>query len=120
MNPVVWFEIAVSDMARARKFYEEVFQVELSELPMPGMEMYAFPGDPVNPGATGTLLKDDQSTPSMEGTKVYFHCEDVNTELSRVEGAGGQIILPKTSIGEHGWMAMFRDTEGNLIGLHAM
>ena len=40
--------------------------------------------------------------------------------LDRVEGAGGKVVMPKTSIGENGFMALFLDTEGNKVGLHSM
>ena len=39
--------------------------------------------------------------------------------LDRVEEAGGSIVLPKTSIGDNGWMAYIMDSEGNKIGLHS-
>jgi len=34
-NTAVWFEIYVDDMERASKFYENVFNVKLEELPNP-------------------------------------------------------------------------------------
>ena len=43
MNPVGWFEIPVTDMERATKFYGTVFNTELSPLPMEKGEMMAFP-----------------------------------------------------------------------------
>jgi predicted enzyme related to lactoylglutathione lyase len=64
---------------------------------------------------------EDQYKPnSSEGTLLYFTCRDVNEELSRVEAAGGKIIMGRTEIGDnHGFMAQILDTEGNLIALHA-
>jgi predicted enzyme related to lactoylglutathione lyase len=46
--------------------------------------------------------------------------EDLSAPLGRVEAAGGKVVMPKTSIGEHGFCAMFLDTEGNRVGLHSM
>jgi predicted enzyme related to lactoylglutathione lyase len=43
----------------------------------------------------------------------------VATEAAQVEAAGGQIIIPKTDIGEFGFFAQLIDTEGNRIGLHS-
>jgi predicted enzyme related to lactoylglutathione lyase len=34
-NPAVWFEIYVDDLKRAQKFYEEVLNLKLNELPTP-------------------------------------------------------------------------------------
>ena len=50
----------------------------------------------------------------------YFVCLDVQNELSRIEGSGGIIIQKKTEISpEHGFMAVFLDTEGNRVALHS-
>lgn len=120
MNPIIWFEIAVTDIQRARAFYEQVFQISMQELTMPGMEMYAFPSDMTQHGASGTILQDGQSKPSADGTKIYFYSPDLRTELARVEAAGGKIVMPHTSIGDYGFIALFEDTEGNVVGLHSM
>jgi predicted enzyme related to lactoylglutathione lyase len=86
---------------------------------MPGMKMYMFEGGPEHPGAAGSLIQTEQAKPSTVGTTIYFWCEDLANEISRIEGAGGQLIMPMTSIGEFGFIAMFIDTEGNKIGLHS-
>ena len=125
-NPVVWFEIHVQDMARARKFYEAVFQCQLETLKSPageanGMQMLSFPGDMTTMVASGALVK-MEGVPSGGGggTLVYFACEDCAVEQGRVEKAGGKVFKPKFSIGEYGQCALVNDTEGNMIGLHSM
>jgi len=124
-NPVVWFEIYVQDMARARKFYEKVFDCTLETLASPegeasGMEMLSFAMDMGAPGTGGMLVRMDGVSPGGGGTLVYFGCEDCAVEQSRVEAAGGQIHKPKFAIGEYGFCALVVDTEGNCIGLHSM
>lgn len=119
-NMVVWFEIPVSDMERAKKFYEEVFQVEINIVDFGGLLMGWFPDRGEAHGATGTLIKQESYVPSKEGTLVYFNSDDVQQEISRVEAAGGSIYQPKTQISpEHGYMAVFIDTEGNRVALHS-
>jgi uncharacterized protein len=120
INQVNWFEIAVSDMPRAKKFYEAVFSTTLTDLEMMGQDMAMFPGDPTGVNANGTLVKADDYTPSTTGTKIYFTCKDVNHEADLVAKNGGQIVVPKMSLGDFGYMALFIDTEGNMIGLHSM
>ena len=56
-NPVVWFEIPVSDLARAKTFYESAFGVELAENEMGPAKMAWFPMEMGASGATGTLIK---------------------------------------------------------------
>jgi len=124
-NVINWFEIYTSDFNRAKKFYAEVFQCELTDLPMgsdnhPEMKYATFPADQNGWGASGALVKMDMAKPGVGGTLVYFVSEEINAELGRVEAAGGKIIRPKQNIGEYGFIALVEDTEGNMIGLHSM
>ncbi|HBD07370.1 MAG TPA: lactoylglutathione lyase [Syntrophobacteraceae bacterium] len=121
-NPVAWFEIYVQDMDRAKRFYESVFQVALQKLaaPFPGVELWAFPTDMSNYGASGALVKMDGFSSGGNTTLVYFHCDDCAIEESRVESSGGQVERAKMSIGEYGYISLVFDTEGNMIGLHSM
>ncbi|WP_460218493.1 VOC family protein [Psychroserpens sp. MEBiC05023] len=119
-NMVGWFEIPVHDMDRAKTFYEQVFNVEITIHDFGGILMGWFPFAENAPGASGTLVKQESYIPSQEGTLVYFVCEDVANEIGRVELAGGIIYQPKTQISpEHGYMAVFIDTEGNRVALHS-
>lgn len=124
-NPVGWFEIYVQDMPRAKAFYEAVFQGELTSLEnpdpkaFPEMEMWAFPMSMEGYGAAGALVRMG-GCPSGGSTMVYFSCDDCAVEAARAELNGGKIAQGKTSIGQHGFIAMVADTEGNVIGLHSM
>ncbi|MFZ4538340.1 VOC family protein [Propionivibrio sp.] len=125
-NPIVWFEIYVQDMPRAKAFYEAVFEGGLSKLPnpnpdtFPDLEMCAFPSSMENYGATGTLVKMAGCSSGANSTLVYFHCEDCAVEARRAAASGGSIFKEKMAIGEHGYIALVYDTEGNMIGLHSM
>jgi predicted enzyme related to lactoylglutathione lyase len=67
------------------------------------------------------LRKDEGFEPSTKGALIYLNGgEDLSVPLSKVEAAGGKILLPKTSIGSNGFMAHIIDTEGNKIALHSM
>jgi predicted enzyme related to lactoylglutathione lyase len=117
---VVWFEIPVSDMERAKKFYETVFKIDINIVDFGGLLMGWFPDRGEVNGARGTLIKQESYIPSQEGTLVYFGCDDVQNELDRVKKAGGKIYQPKTEISpEHGFMGVFIDTEGNRVALHS-
>jgi predicted enzyme related to lactoylglutathione lyase len=117
-NPVIWFEIHVEDMGRARRFYEDVLGVTLERLNNPEIEMWAFPMEMGRVGAGGALVKMPGVSPGGPGTLVYFSCADCAVEAERVTRAGGRIHQPKTSIGEYGFIALAWDTEGNMFGLH--
>lgn len=127
-NPVVHFEIYVEDMSRARAFYESVLGVRLEQMSAPtaemNMDMWFFPMDKetgmTTYGAGGMLVKMDGISPGVGGTLVYFGCEDCALPAGRVVARGGSLVQEKTSIGEHGFFALAKDTEGNMIGFHSM
>lgn len=122
-NPFTWVEIYVDDMSRAQKFYESVFNIQLVEMStedMGDLQMLSFPWAENEPNISGALVKMDNMPPGAGGTLVYFTCEDCSVEEGRVEVAGGKVIQPKMSIGEHGFCSIIMDTEGNSIGLHSM
>jgi uncharacterized protein len=118
-NPVNWFEIPVNDMNRAKKFYQSVFNCELFELQMGPQLMAMFPRIEGGANCSGALVKADDYVPTTEGAKIYFTCEDVNNEADLIAKNGGQIVVPKMSLGEFGFMVLFMDTEGNMVGLHS-
>jgi hypothetical protein len=120
-NPVGWFEIPVTDMTRAKSFYEAVFKLPIEEKEMEeGMVMGWFPMSETGSGASGSLVKGTGYIPSLAGTLIYFSASDIDSTLDRVRNSGGNVISEKTSIGEYGFIACFEDSEGNRIGLHAM
>jgi hypothetical protein len=122
-KPIVWFEIYVDNMERASKFYESVMDIKLETLLAPsgdGFQMKSFPGDMERYGASGALVKMEGVNAGGNSTVVYFGSEDCITEERRVKNAGGKIFKPKMSIGEYGFITLFFDTEGNMVGLHSM
>lgn len=118
VNPVNWFEIPVQDLSAAKKFYESAFETELSDMEMGSNQMACFPMDMNSKGATGALIKGPQFTPSDVGSLVYLNVNDIEATLERIESGGGSTLMPKTSIGEHGFIAHFKDNEGNRVALH--
>ena len=119
-NPVIWFEISVQDVTRAKAFYEGVFQLKLERLNGPGPEMWSFPMAMDKVGAGGALTKMDGMASGGNGTLVYFTCEDCAVEAARVAAHGGKVQREKFGIGEYGFIALVTDTEGNMIGLHSL
>jgi len=118
-NAVNWFEIPVSDFDQATKFYNEIFKFEL--VPMEVGDGFPMGMFPVEDGVSGAIVQGEGYTPSTDGTSVYLNGgDDLQVVLDRVEAAGGQVLVPKTDIGENGFFAFFLDTEGNKVGLHSM
>ena len=85
---------------------------------MPGFKVAQLPSEE---GVGGAVVQGEGYAPRAEGTLVYLNGgDDLSAVLGRVEAAGGQVVMPKTSIGENGFAAFFQDTEGNRVGLHSM
>ena len=118
-NIAVWFEIPVKDMERARLFYGNVLGYDLPVQDLGGVLMAFFPM--AGHGNSGALVQSDGYEPCQRGTVVYLNAgEDLAESLERIEPAGGGIVVPKTKItDEYGHFALFRDPEGNLVGLHS-
>lgn len=120
-NVAVWFELPVADMERAEAFYTAVFGHPLRRETCPdsGLLMAVF--DPEGAEVKGALVKGANFTPGGEGTLVYMNGgDDLSGPLGRAEAAGGAVLMLKTSIAPHGFIALFRDSEGNRVGLHSM
>jgi hypothetical protein len=118
-NPVHWFEIPVTDLERATAFYEAVFQTQLQRNDMDTFRMAWFPMAEGAFGAPGSLIQGESYVPSHAGSLVYLSVDDIEATLARVEQHGGRVLMPKSSIGEYGFVAHFEDSEGNRVSLHA-
>jgi uncharacterized protein len=124
-NMVGWFEIPVYDMNRAMKFYEIIFDIQLSPLKMGSIEMAMFPTIDNLPGAQGALVFNTafyKPSPT-DGTLLYFTSQaaDCAVELERVTAAGGKILQAKKLIAPNiGYMGLFLDTEGNRVAIHSL
>ncbi|MEM7028764.1 MAG: VOC family protein [Chloroflexota bacterium] len=125
MSALHWFEIPVTNIERAKAFYETVLDVEISIVDVTeqmGSILGMIP-DRGNPPA-GALVQNSHHgyTPSQTGTLVYLTVGDIDLQLAvdKVDDAGGQVVLPKTSLGDNGFCAWVIDTEGNKVGLYSM
>jgi predicted enzyme related to lactoylglutathione lyase len=123
-NAITWFEIPVDEMDRARKFYETVLDIKLERMQGVEEQSLFFPRLPDTIMAqsgivSGALVKAERSRPSANGTLIYFNAYPlIQNVIDRIEPAGGKIIQPKTK-NPAGYIAVFTDTEGNRVGIHA-
>jgi predicted enzyme related to lactoylglutathione lyase len=117
-NTVVWADIPVADMERARAFYAAILEAEIPLMEGSEGNVALLPGEMGEVSAD--LAKSDDFTPSSQGTRIYLDCKgDIDGMLARVVGAGGHIEMPPTDMGEVvGTVAFFLDSEGNRLGLH--
>ena len=104
-----WFEIPVTDMARAIAFYEPVMGLSLRREKMASADLAVFPYD--DPATGGALAKFDGIAPSQQGAIVYLHTDDLQATLDRVATAGGRCVFGPIDLGkEIGTIALFADS----------
>lgn len=119
-NAVNWFELYVTDFGRAKRFYEATLKTALQDSQMEGCQMGVFPCDHTT-GVGGAITKMNGMAPGAGGTLVYLNVEgELDGVLQRASANGGAVIKPRMAIGEHGFIGIIKDTEGNVVGLHSM
>jgi uncharacterized protein len=115
-NPIVHWELMVSDLDKAKEFYTNVFQWNIEDNP-------GFPGYPwVDPGKEprGAMWVKPDMAPAY-ALNVYFGVDSVEQALARAVGAGGTLLMPETPIEGVGSWGMFADPDGIPIGVfHAL
>jgi len=123
-NAISWFEIPATDIQRAQKFYESIFDFQMIPMDLQQIQMRMFPTTDMMNGVGGAICTSGGfHVPSEDkGPLIYLNANpDVQIVLDRIEGAGGRILVPKTQISpEYGFMAVFIDTEGNRVALHSV
>ena len=122
-NAISWFEIPATDLDRAQKFYETIFDITMTKLDLENFKMRIFPlEDQWGVGGALCYSPGFYKPSATDGPLIYLNGNpDVQKILDRIEKAGGKILVPKTEINpEYGFMAVFQDTEGNRIALHSI
>src|SRR5215470_1416722 len=118
-NPVVHFEIPADDVARAKAFYENVFGWKIKQFPMPagGPEYWGVTTRKEGaPGINGGLMK--RNMPGQPFAN-YVAVKSIDDFLTKVTAHGGSVILPRQEIAPGmGSIAVFKDTEENMMGLY--
>lgn len=114
-NSIVHFEIPADDLQRAKKFYEKAFGWKISD-PWKMNYFIVETKEKGQEGINGGLMeRKNPGQPFMN----YLAVESIDASCKKVEKAGGVVVLPKTEIGPGmGWIAAFKDTEGNIMGFH--
>lgn len=124
VDKVSWFEIPADDIERVSEFYGKVFG--WATPPMSDDATFALTvkadknGNPTEIGGINGGFHMRQGA-SDAGPVVNIYVDNIDAKLKAVEAAGGQVIQPRTDIGEYGLStALFSDTEGNIMGVYTV
>ncbi|GAA4473566.1 VOC family protein [Rhodococcus olei] len=118
---VVHFEIPFGDGNRAREFYREAFGWTIVEVPELNYTTVstgpvAETGMPSEPGYIGGgMFEREPSFPA--GPVITIHVDSIDDAMAKITTLGGEPIGEKTTVGEMGFAAYFKDPEGNVMGL---
>jgi predicted enzyme related to lactoylglutathione lyase len=118
MGRVVHFEIHADDPERAGRFYERAFgwTIHKWEVPQEGLDYWLVTTGPDSePGINGGIMKRRDPQGAVYNTIAV---DSVEAACRRLEDCGGKVVVPKFAVPGVGWVAYFRDTEGNVFGLH--
>ncbi len=114
MSRVIHFEIHVDDPNRASKFYTDVFGWQFNKWEGPMDYWLISTGEAAEPGINGGMMKRRDPMGNVYNT-IASH--DIDKAIADVIKAGGTIVVPQMAIPGVGWLAYFKDTEGNVFGV---
>jgi predicted enzyme related to lactoylglutathione lyase len=116
---VVHFEIPYDDGERARDFYAKAFGWSVAEMPEMNYTMVESgpSGDqgPTEPGyINGGMMQREEP---FTAPNLVIDVESIDDALKAIGEAGGTPMSEREAVGDMGFAAYFKDTEGNLVGL---
>ena len=117
-HQAVWFEIPASDLNRAVSFYEALLGIKLMQEQFGPVQMAIFPYEKPNVG--GCIAARNEVGGS--GPLLFLNADpSLDDVLGRVAAAGGEVVQPRFDLPPGmGAYAKIRDTEGNVVGIHAL
>jgi predicted enzyme related to lactoylglutathione lyase len=113
INRVTHFEVPCNEPEKTIKFFANVFGWNFQQL---GEQEYwiAFSGDDKTPGINGAFMKKrDPEQPIVNSIKV----EKLDNVLYHIGEQGGTVVVPKTPVSGVGYLAYFKDPDGNIHGI---
>jgi hypothetical protein len=111
MSDIVYFEIPADDLARASRFYSEVFGWEMDQ----GHDQDYLMIKTGNEEAVGGGLM--KRVHPQQTVTDYIDVESIDECAPQIEKAGGKLIVPKTAVSGMGYFSIFQDTEKNVFGI---
>jgi len=119
-NQICWVDIPVTDLDRAIKFYSAVIGQSITKESAPGFTFGLLPHTENN--VSGCLyVPEGDNAPSLTGPLIYLNAEGrLADAVKAVTASGGKVLQEIQQIGPYGYRAIFRDTEGNRVAVHAM
>ena len=116
INPshILQIAIPIQDLARAKRFYGEILGLaHLFDAP-PSLAFYQC-------GETRLMLSPPSSEEVAKASILYYNVPNARAAEAALAAAGGDIVEAAHCLARVGgkdiWLAVARDSEGNLLGL---
>lgn len=121
MNPITHFEIPAKSKEESKKFYEDVFgwkYVDMDEMNYTVVHTSEVDEEnmPTMPGAVNGGMMTAEDNGGLNPVLVVY-VPNLEDSVAKIEEAGGEIIMPKTKVGDMGFYLRFKDTAGVVMGL---
>ncbi len=113
MSKVIHFEFGADEPKRAIKFYENVFRWKITKYPGNVDYWMVKAGDDSEMGTNGAIA------PRQKGWAISnsIGVPSVDEYIERIEMNGGEVTTEKMAVPNMGYMAYFKDTEGNVLSI---
>jgi predicted enzyme related to lactoylglutathione lyase len=111
---IVHFDISAEKPEQLTTSYMTVFDWKIAKWEGPVEYWLIATGNEDEPGIDGGLSRREDAEPSTVNTIAV---PSIDEYVTKVEEHGGVIVDPKHAVPGVGWMASFRDPEGNVFGL---
>ncbi len=112
--PVVHWEINSNNAERLQEFYSKLFGWSInSNNPM----HYGLVNTGSEKGAQGGIGQNDPNQPAGPPVLFYMEVQDLQETLNKAVSMGGTIVMPPMEIPNMVTFALFRDPEGNTLGI---
>ncbi|MCG8654427.1 VOC family protein [Yimella sp. NH-Cas1] len=109
---ITHIDIPVADTKKASEFYGNLFGWQIAEVP--GYEGYPMWQAPNKISGGGLAPRSDGFTQP----RSYVEVDSIEQTLAKVKETGGEVVMEKNPISETSWWAIFRDPDGNDVGLY--
>lgn len=115
-SAICYLEIPAPNIEKAGSFYSFIFGWKIKPSSLTDKPYWEFStGEGL---LTGGLDSSKEATPG--GVILYLKVADIESTLEKIALFGGSVLRPKFDIGGgYGWSAIFKDPNGNTLGLYS-
>jgi len=112
-NPFVHVELATNDVAKAKTFYNQLFDWKMEDIPM---DSDTYTMIRVGDGTGGGLMKNPMpNAPSM--WLAYVLVQDLEAATKKAKSLGGTVMKDVTEVMGMGSFSIIVDPTGAMLGL---